>query len=550
MKHTTPDTTPERLLFDAHQTEAITAPLGNQVITAGAGAGKTTVVAARIRHLIEAARIAPQNIIALTFTQAGGRALRDKIGHDIGWSGTLHAFVIRGFGIKPTDILSEEETSLEIQETIDALKLSRTFTKAHARELLQSGTDDHLGNDRLFLETFKKRCASRRKTTFDLVLRRFAFEPGAARAAAPAVLVIDEFQDTSPLDAACYRAMEAAMRIVVGDARQAIYGFRGASESFLLVAMRRASQVNGLKTTWRCSKRVTALANAITTSEMPKMIAARDEEGAAKAHELPDQARERATIYAMIRATRLRNPNCSIAVLARTNREVEELRRFLGAQFLLEPRTADRRRADSAAMDADASLLLHLRAAAGEITIDEFKRYVTEGQLAYLNARRSVQETNAALKDLRNWAKQALEILWAPQEIREHEILDDNPTVEQAIARLLDLEDDFAATRAEWRRRQREASGYSEEDAGELYVDTVHGVKGLEFDGVILAGADDRWDGADPDDQLENLLYVAITRARSDFHATSSQIVVDPWTGSSLNRHASERLSAAIEKAN
>ena len=58
------------------QWDAISAPLGPQVIIAGAGSGKTTVMAARVLWLIATGQVAPRNVLGLTFTtKAAGELL-------------------------------------------------------------------------------------------------------------------------------------------------------------------------------------------------------------------------------------------------------------------------------------------------------------------------------------------------------------------------------------------------------------------------------------------------------------------------------------------
>ena len=54
--------------FSPQQLAAITAPLEPAVVIAGAGSGKTTVMAARVVWLVATGRVAPDEILGLTFT--------------------------------------------------------------------------------------------------------------------------------------------------------------------------------------------------------------------------------------------------------------------------------------------------------------------------------------------------------------------------------------------------------------------------------------------------------------------------------------------------
>ena len=58
----------EDLTFSPQQFAAITAPLEPAVVIAGAGSGKTTVMAARVVWLVATGRVAPGEILGLTFT--------------------------------------------------------------------------------------------------------------------------------------------------------------------------------------------------------------------------------------------------------------------------------------------------------------------------------------------------------------------------------------------------------------------------------------------------------------------------------------------------
>ncbi len=54
------------------QQEAVKAPLGHQLVLAGAGSGKTRVLTHRIAWLVEVEKISPNHIIAVTFTNKSG----------------------------------------------------------------------------------------------------------------------------------------------------------------------------------------------------------------------------------------------------------------------------------------------------------------------------------------------------------------------------------------------------------------------------------------------------------------------------------------------
>lgn len=63
----------------AQQWEAISAPLAPAVVIAGAGSGKTTLMAARVVYLVVTGQVRPDQVLGLTFTTKAASELRRKI---------------------------------------------------------------------------------------------------------------------------------------------------------------------------------------------------------------------------------------------------------------------------------------------------------------------------------------------------------------------------------------------------------------------------------------------------------------------------------------
>ncbi len=80
-------TTPQQLrelmhadfAFSPQQFDAITAPLGPAVVIAGAGSGKTTVMAARVVWLVATGRVRPSEVLGLTFTTKATAELAHRV---------------------------------------------------------------------------------------------------------------------------------------------------------------------------------------------------------------------------------------------------------------------------------------------------------------------------------------------------------------------------------------------------------------------------------------------------------------------------------------
>lgn len=104
------------------------------------------------------------------------------------------------------------------------------------------------------------------------------------------LLVVDEFQDTSPIQLALFFELGQLVGEViwVGDPKQSIYGFRGSDPQLMngvLAALRDAPEttLDTLRHSWRSHARPLALSNALFTHAMPELDVHLD---------IPEQLRE------------------------------------------------------------------------------------------------------------------------------------------------------------------------------------------------------------------------------------------------------------------
>ena len=72
------------ILYNEKQLECIRHPLGPLMIIAGAGTGKTTTIIGRIAYFIQKRKIAPESILALTYTVKAAEYLTESIQKIIG----------------------------------------------------------------------------------------------------------------------------------------------------------------------------------------------------------------------------------------------------------------------------------------------------------------------------------------------------------------------------------------------------------------------------------------------------------------------------------
>ncbi len=274
-------------------------PEGAQLILAGAGSGKTTVLARRIAYLSDPA-FAGRGILALTFTKDAalemGTRLRDSgalaQGLSQPWIGTFHAFafsIIRtecagvpnwrrlGFSACPA-LLDAADRAEWIKtnagssaDTAEAW-LARPFEEPSANPENPVAPETESERSRL-RAAYRLHLETIGALAFDdmvgLALRLWHDHPETladCRARYPRILV-DEFQDTSrdQLELVAMLGGATPSLFLVGDDDQAIYGFRGADPRNLAAALAAfpGMTIRKLETNYRSSAPIVAYANSV-----------------------------------------------------------------------------------------------------------------------------------------------------------------------------------------------------------------------------------------------------------------------------------------------
>ncbi len=355
-------------------------------VVAGAGTGKTAVIAERFRRLV-AGGVSPESILVMTFTERAAAEMRHRIEDLIDAAapavGTFHSIALgwlredgrvvgvpAGFRIiagadrwilarelmwslgdgaltedeRPDDLVAPVLSMLERlkQELVPLERLAawaRSSEDAERAELMQACV-------RLF-RAYAAECRKQRLLDFDdlllLSVRMFERNPRLLERYAaryPHVLV-DEYQD---LNLAQERLVELLARdrdpFVVGDDDQSIYRFRGASRASLDRFLRSfpAAQTVTLGTNRRSSRRIVTASSALIGHNADR-LAKQLRSGAAgprvKVWSCPDGAGEAAAIAA--EAARLLEGGMSprsIAVLCRTNAIARPVAAALAARNL------------------------------------------------------------------------------------------------------------------------------------------------------------------------------------------------------------------------
>ena len=246
------------------QRQAVAAPLGRQLVLAGAGSGKTRVLVHRIAWLVAVEHASLHSVLSVTFTNKAAAEMRHRIEQLMGvspqgmWVGTFHGLAHRllrahwqeaklaeNFQILDSDdqqrLVKRVIRELGLDETKWPAKQSQWFINGQKDEGLrpqhiQAGGDLFLATQLSIYQAYEAACARAGLIDFsELLLRALDLwrdNPGLLEHYQRRFrhVLVDEFQDTNAVQYAWLRllARGGESLMVVGDDDQSIYGWRGA----------------------------------------------------------------------------------------------------------------------------------------------------------------------------------------------------------------------------------------------------------------------------------------------------------------------------------
>jgi len=339
---------------------------GPALVIAGAGSGKTRTVTQRIAYLVAEGGVAPDQLLAVTFTNKAAGELRERVHKAVGsearrlWVSTFHALCARILRTYPKPLgLEANFTIVDDRDSLDLIKRT-TAGMANAaavnprtfRALIDRFKNEGLKPDmvpgknrdetwgistELVVEVYRAyqiRLRSSNSVDFgDLlmyVVDLFRLNPVALEEVQKRCIYIsvDEYQDTNKVQFELTNLLASKHRnlLVVGDPDQSIYAFRGARIWNLLNFREQYpdAPVYTLEDNYRSTASILAGANAVienNTERLPKVLRAARQGGEPVRLFRAADARQEADFVAreISRLHGAGEPYAHFAVLYRTN---------------------------------------------------------------------------------------------------------------------------------------------------------------------------------------------------------------------------------------
>ncbi len=288
-------------ILNPAQQAAVTAPLGNLLVLAGAGSGKTRVLVHRIAWLISEMSVSAYGVLAVTFTNKAAGEMRGRLRHMLGseaegmWVGTFHglahkmlrlhwqeAHLLQNFQVIDGDdqlqLIRRLFKTLNVNEDRFEPKKIQGYINRKKDEGVRSAALSHVESayDQVAIEVYRhyeKLCEGSGLVDFaELLLRSYELLKNNVELltyyqARFLHVLVDEFQDTNTIQYLWLSllAVHAKSVTVVGDDDQSIYGWRGAKIENIRRFEREFSetQVVRLEQNYRSTGTILSAANAL-----------------------------------------------------------------------------------------------------------------------------------------------------------------------------------------------------------------------------------------------------------------------------------------------
>jgi DNA helicase-2/ATP-dependent DNA helicase PcrA len=380
-----PAVTAESLLapLNPPQRDAVTTTKGPVLVLAGAGSGKTRVIAHRIAYLLAVEGVHPRHVLAVTFTNKAAAEMRHRVEDLLLPAGirppiiaTFHAACVRILreravqaGLKPSFVIYDEDDRQSlVKEALRELDFDeRTLTPStvvhrisHCKNQMMAPEDvEQLARTpreeriaslyRLYEEKLRVAGALDFDDLLLRVVRLLETVPEALRwyRHVWTHVLVDEYQDTNRAQYRIVQLLTEEHRnlCVVGDPDQSVYRWRGADLRNILDFEKDYPdcRVVALEQNYRSTKRILDIASAVivnNTARKEKRLWTENREGErAEVYRAWDENEESAFVAQKVRAlSREGRGYRDVAVFYRTNaqsRVLEDALRRAGIPYLI-----------------------------------------------------------------------------------------------------------------------------------------------------------------------------------------------------------------------
>jgi DNA helicase-2/ATP-dependent DNA helicase PcrA len=285
------------------QREAVTTAKGPVLVLAGAGSGKTRVIAHRIAYLLAVEGIDPRHVLAVTFTNKAAAEMRHRVEDLLLPAGirppliaTFHSACVRILrqraaqaGLPPSFVIYDEDDRQSlVKEALRELDFDeRTLTPStvvhrisHCKNQMLSPADVEQAartprEERLasLYRLYEEKLQAAGALDFDdlllRVVRLLETQPEALRwyRTVWAHVLVDEYQDTNRAQYRIVQLLTEEHRnlCVVGDPDQSVYRWRGADLRNILDFEKDYPdcRVVALEQNYRSTKRILDIASAV-----------------------------------------------------------------------------------------------------------------------------------------------------------------------------------------------------------------------------------------------------------------------------------------------
>ena len=291
--------------LNEQQIAAVKCSIGNKLILAGAGSGKTRVLTCRVAELINNYQVKPSNILALTFTNKASNEMKQRLEKLLRissqglWFGTFHGICRRLLKIHWKEAkINEYFTILDSQ---DQLRIIKRIIKAknldenlYDPKALQSfiNTQKDKGkrhnniknDDDKYKEIYKDYDAACRQTNSvdfaDLILLTYEMLKSNDQVLEYynkrfKNIMVDEFQDTNTLQFNLLKLLNGkeGSLYAVGDDDQSIYGWRGARSKNIQYFESEFKNVEifKLEQNYRSTNEILSVANSLISNNKERL---------------------------------------------------------------------------------------------------------------------------------------------------------------------------------------------------------------------------------------------------------------------------------------